>query len=871
MELIISHTNCDLDCFASMVAASYLFPNAKMAFMGSQERNVRRLVNDLNFSSKIMKERNVHLDEITTLILVDNRNKTRMGKVGEWLNSNPDVNILAYDHHPDSEFDVQTDYTHINKTGACVSILVELLIKKGVQLTPEIASIFALGIYEDTGNFLFKGVTSIDFSATSYLMSVGASISFVNQYLKTDFTTEQLRLMNSLVQSAEKYSIYGIDLTIMQIETESYIEDISYIIQTIKRSENIPLLIAFTSYEKLSLIGRNDYEFLLLDHIMVNYGGGGHKFAAGATLEFPIKEKHKFIEQIKAEIFEYLQEQIRYYGIAEDIMTSPITTILETDTVSKAQKILLNNRFSTLVVEDKDKQLSGLITKKDISKAIHHNLNDKNVSFCMSSSIVTAQKDDSIVKVKRLMVENNVGRIPIVENGKAIGIITRSNILHSHLGFGVKKGFQDNIFESIKPLMDKQLDSKTIGLFKRIGHIAETLGFTAYLVGGFVRDILMKKRNNDIDIVIEGDSVDFANAYKDKFGGKVVAFPKFKTAVLVTKDGRKIDVATARTECYDAPGVMPDVMRSNLRNDIYRRDFSINSLAVTLNPDNFALLTDYFNGRHDLRTGVIKVMHNMSFVDDPTRILRAVRFEQRFGFKLEKHTMRLLLNGIKLNSLSTISTERIKAELKLGCLENHPENFFYRLDEFGILRNINQYLEFTTRMREQFQSVYNIRIWYESIFSEKSIDRALIFFAILLAPLKQRTFLKVIDKYKLSAKLKKFHVVDVEKITKDLLESNGAEYEVQVILKGFSDDILVYLLASIRIAECIEMIKLYMTEIRYVKPSLNGKDLINMGYEPGSELGKMLDRLLRLKLNNVLETLEEERNYALKHLKYRKK
>jgi tRNA nucleotidyltransferase (CCA-adding enzyme) len=233
--------------------------------------------------------------------------------------------------------------------------------------------------------------------------------------------------------------------------------------------------------------------------------------------------------------------------------------------------------------------------------------------------------------------------------------------------------------------------------------------------------------------------------------------------------------------------------------------------------------------------------------------------------------MRLLLNGIKLNSLSTISTERIKAELKLGCLEDHPENFFYRLDEFGILKNINQYLEFTTRMREQFQSVYNIRIWYESIFSEKSIDRALIFFAILLTPLKQRTFLKVIDKYKLSAKLKKFHVVDVEKITKDLLQSNGDEYEVQVILKGFSDDILVYLLASIRIAECIEMIKLYMTEIRYVKPSLNGKDLINMGYEPGSELGKMLDRLLRLKLNNVLETLEEERNYALKHLKYRKK
>ena len=225
--------------------------------------------------------------------------------------------------------------------------------------------------------------------------------------------------------------------------------------------------------------------------------------------------------------------------------------------------------------------------------------------------------------------------------------------------------------KNVKRIMEERLSEEVLKKLEDIGNLADQLDYHAYLVGGFVRDMVLRDENYDIDIVIEGDGIIFAEEMSKRFHVKMRSHKEFATAKIIYPDGFKVDIASARLEYYKAPAALPVVEHSSLKLDLHRRDFTINTLAISLNKNTFGELIDFFGAQRDIKEKTIRVLHSLSFVEDPTRVFRAIRFELRFGFKIGKHTLDLIKNAVKLNFLAKIRGKRIWTELALilqeGC------------------------------------------------------------------------------------------------------------------------------------------------------------------------------------------------------------
>ena len=222
----------------------------------------------------------------------------------------------------------------------------------------------------------------------------------------------------------------------------------------------------------------------------------------------------------------------------------------------------------------------------------------------------------------------------------------------------------------ISKLMKERLPARLKSLLEEVGQVGDTLGYSVYAVGGFVRDLLMRVENFDIDLVVEGDGIRFAETFEKRTSCRIRTHQKFGTAIILFPDGLKIDVATARWETYDSPAALPTVEKGSIKMDLSRRDFTINTLAIQLNPRGYGEIIDFFGGMKDIKEKTIRVLHNLSFVEDPTRIFRAIRFEQRLGFQIGKHTQHLMRNSVKMGFLQRLSGGRILSELILILKED---------------------------------------------------------------------------------------------------------------------------------------------------------------------------------------------------------
>jgi tRNA nucleotidyltransferase (CCA-adding enzyme) len=855
-----------------MLAASLLYPQARVCMIGSREGNLKRFLERYHNKFEIIKEKNVSMEEVSKIISVDNRDVTRMGKVGDYLAANREemkrITIICYDHHPSSQNDIESDYSHVELTGACTTIMLTFLKNAGIQISPFYASIFALGIYEDTGNFLNASITANDFAAASYLFSVGASLDLIREFLPKEFSPRQLELTNKMLSLCETISIKGMEVSFIELRTEGYRDDIAYLLQTVKASRNLKLIFCICyREEKVQVIARNDYEFIFLDKLLQELGGGGHRSAGFASL--PKEEA----DNLKNRIIDLLEQQVVDYGTASDIMTVPVDIAPRSLKISEAREFLISKHYSTLIIGDENR-IAGILTKKDISRAIHHQMSDMPVESCMSLNVITVKENESIYKVYKTMVDFNIGRIPVTDNeGRVTGIITRSDLLHYHFHFQFKKKEAKADFESIKQLMLKNLEKEIIELLKQAGHVAETLGMKAYIVGGFVRDLIMQRYNYDLDLVIEGDGLLFAEKFTEKFGKKMKPFPQFGTAYVVLKNNRKIDIATARTEFYAGSGSLPDVEYSNIRNDIYRRDFTINSLAVSLNPKQFGILHDYFGGRRDIRLGLIKVLNNMSFIEDPIRVLRAIRFEQRFGFTIEEKTLHLLTGSLRQKSLKTVSVERIRSELIISCKKGAADSFFYRLEELGILKDININLVFTTKKREICRRINDLSIWFANSFPAEDLETWICYHLALLEDLSLRIRIKITKQLKYSNyfvdcvyKVVRFTETTLKEL--EILENKG---EIAFLLKNLNKESIIYLIAYADNLRLKEKLLYYLTTSRFVRTELDGDDLIELGVPEGKEIGVILSELWKAKINHELPDKEAELSYVKKLLKERSK
>jgi tRNA nucleotidyltransferase (CCA-adding enzyme) len=327
-------------------------------------------------------------------------------------------------------------------------------------------------------------------------------------------------------------------------------------------------------------------------------------------------------------------------------------------------------------------------------------------------------------------------------------------------------------------------------------------------------------------------------------------------------DGFTLDVATARTEYYEYPTALPTVEQSSIKKDLYRRDFTINALAVRLNEKGFGEVLDFYGGQRDLNDKVVRVLHGLSFVEDPTRVFRAIRFERRFGFHLGRDTA-LIAGAVKMNLFHRLSGHRVLEELKLLLGEREPKHAVQRLADFDLMKFVHPKLEWTNRLKALLEATEQAIDWYQLLYLDRKMEAWLVYMMGLLEVLPERAVTEVLKRFPFSepetAKLKTAragcHAVIRRLGGKTVLKPA----EVYRLLAGLSDEVLLSLMAKSKGEVVKRQVSAFLTTYQQIKPILTGADLKAMGLKPGPRFKKILDRLLDARLNGEVKTETEER------------
>lgn len=872
MKVITSHHNADFDSLSSMVAAKKLYPDGILVFPGSQEKPLREfLIHSTLYVYDIAKIKTIDHSSIDTLILVDTRQKSRIGDFAKVVESGK-AKIHIYDHHPESSDDIRGDVEVIQRAGATVTIIVHMLKERGIPITPEEATIMMLGIYEETGSFQYPSTTPQDLDAASFLLSKGANINLVADMLVKELSPEQVFLLNDLISNAAVYSVNGIDIVITEGSTENYVGDLAVVVHKFRDMENINVIFAlFRMEDRVYVIARSRVPEVDVGHILTFLGGGGHKEAASSTV------KGMTIIEAREKLLEYLRHNVKPLWRARDIMFFPVKSVNIDSPIHEAKSIMVKYNINALPVLDKDRVV-GIITRQIAEKAAFHKLENIPVQEYMSTEASTVRPEDSIERVKEIIIGGNQRFLPVTKDGALIGAITRTDLLRV-LEDEIAKSLRGKLEfheryekrKNLKKLMEERLSKNTIKRLIDIGNLADTLGYHAFLVGGFVRDLLLRNETSDIDIVIEGDGIIFAEEMAKTFGAKIKPHREFATAKVSYPDGFKIDIATARLEYYKAPAALPIVEHSSLKLDLHRRDFTINTLAISLNKNTFGQLIDFFGAQRDIKEKTIRVLHSLSFVEDPTRVFRAIRFEHRFGFQIGKHTMSLIKNAVKMNFLSKLRGKRIWTELSLIMLEDTPEKILKRLQELGLLKFISPNLVFEREKEKLFQQMRAVLQWYELLYRGKACDIQAFYVLGLLDHMNREQVEEFCRTMEMTESFKRRTIENMERIRRAMIVLPAALYkgkrsEIYRVLESLSREAKLFIMARTRSEEIKKAISSYVTYKDVLKPVFTGKDLKKLGVKEGPVYKEILEQLKDAKIDLSLKTWEEEESFVRQYM-----
>jgi tRNA nucleotidyltransferase (CCA-adding enzyme) len=888
MKIITTHLNADFDGLASMIAAKKLYPDAVMAFPGSQEKNVRRFIAEtLQYRYDFVKLKHIDLTQVDMLIVVDTRQKTRIGDFAKCLD-NPGLSLHLYDHHPDNAHGMKGHIETIAPVGATTTVLCQILQKKNISISQEEATIFGIGIYEDTGSLTHLTSTPDDLLAVAWLLKNGAQLDIISQFLSYDLTARQVNLIHELIKTAKSYMISGVKIVVTNLTLQEYEDDFSLVVRRFMVMENLDCLFSLVSMEgRIYLIARSRIAEVNAGVIARDFNGGGHASAASATV------RDMTMIEAQEKLIRSFHRHIKPQAIAKEMLSQPVIAIPADTSIVEANKLLTRYNITVLpILTDTDPETTlsppppakviGTISRRIAEKAIHHNLGSFPVSDYMTTDIKTLPLSATLADIEELIIERRQRLIPIIHEQHLEGVITRTDLLNmlindpGHLPQNFGRENETPALEKNKNillLMSETLNRDLIILLRTIGEVAENSGFKAYAVGGFVRDLLLKQKNLDLDIVVEGDGIVFAKQLVKKLGGRVRTHDRFITANVTLSDGFKIDVATARLEYYEYPAALPTVELSSIKLDLYRRDFTINAMALQLNPTQFGTLIDFFNCQNDLKDKQIKVLHNFSFVEDPSRILRAIRFEKRMDFRIAKHAERLIRGAVKMDLFGQTTNPRLFTELQHIFAEENPILAIRRLADFelfqflwpDLLPNLKTDRRFLHILRQAQRAIS----WFSLLYLDETIEPWRIYLLAIMARSRPRQLETFCERFQIQNQICRELIF--QKLTADELanklygripEKNSA---IRRILAPLSNDGLLYLMAIARKKEIKKIVSLYVTSLRNIQPLLNGEDLKKLGYPPGQKFKKMFSALRDARLDGLLDSREEEKKFLLKH------
>lgn len=858
MEIIVSHQMTDLDGLGAMVAANKLYPGARPVFTGRLHRTVRDFLVLYKDEIRVYNLEDIDIKKVNHVIMVDTWRKENTGDLYELLDWD-NCQITVYDHHRHEKTD-WIDFDYSEEVGSATTILIKRIIAENLHLNPFEATICALAIYADTGNLTHLSTSPDDVRALAYLLEAGANLKIINDFIKEPLSRKQEQFMEELIKTREEIHIDGVDITIFSITSEEYIPGLNRITEQIKKLYHLSnVFVIFHNGNTAQIIARSSDEAVDAGKICSVLGGGGHSGAAAA------KVRNSSLEEVKEELIREINKNTKPHKRIRAIMSSPVRTVSPDTSIAEVEELMKKYGHNAFVVYEND-EIKGIFSRSDLSKVKGHNLMHAPVKAYMSKDVITIDADAPVNQAQKLMVKNGVGRLPVMDGDKMVGIVTRSNILAAYYGTDTPYQHKNRYGSSLVDIsraerdisaMLEKLPADILEFLKKAGLIAESKGFSAYLIGGMVRDILLGKENRDLDIVVDGVLDEYIEDLVLEFSGKWDYNRKFRTGSIELPSGFRIDLAETRKEVYQYTGALPEVESTDILEDLFRRDYTINVLAIGLNPGKWGILLDYFSGEADLEKGLLRALHRFSFLDDPTRIIRGIRLAVKLGFTFEEETSSLIEEAISTGDFSRLSIERVFKELKLLFEDRITPYLIKLLRKYPVFKLLNLDIAIEDRHLEEAERLEE----YLADFHKKNynIEDWLIRLAVFTDGLKEFDLKhwNIKNKYKniLLASSKHGNLIK-------RLEKNIDNKEIVSCLSRLSNEELLILLAKSRKEIVEEKILHYLENLRDLAININGNDLKEMGVEPGPLMREILEKVYQARLNSEVKSREEELEYV---------
>lgn len=865
MRIILTHEQADFDAIASLLGA-YLNDETSVPVLPRRmNRNVRAFLTLYGADLPFVDPRDLPGEPIDFVTLVDTQSLVSVRGMSET------TRVHLIDHHPLRD-DLPQDWViTVSGTGANTTPFVEMLHEHEHVLTTIQATLLLLGIYEDTGSLTYDRTTPRDLRSASYLLEQGASLQIAANFLNHPLSKAQQVLYDHLRQTAEYHHIHGYTIIVACGDAREMGEELSTVAHKLRDlldPDALCMLVATRG--GVQFIARSTNDNIDVAEVAAYFGGGGHERAAASLI------KDRTVEQVHDELVSILPDYVNPAITVAQIM-SPDPQLLAPDTpVEEAATRMQRYGYEGYPVV-RDGKLIGLLTRRAVDRAISHKLK-VNAASLMEAGEFTVQPEDSIEHLQRLMTDTGWGQIPVIDpqTGEIIGIVTRTDLIKT-LSPRPRIPGRQNLAERL----ERALPPARLALLKSVAKVAHEQKVALYIVGGFVRDLLLERPSLDFDLVVEGDAIALARALSRKHGGRVTSHARFGTAKWLLTDAGKnqgdsrkatnrydklsnpnqefLDLITARTEFYTYPSALPTVERSSIKLDLHRRDFTINTLALRLDGRYYGELYDYWGGFADLRQGIVRVLHSLSFVDDPTRMLRAVRFEQRFGFRIEQRTLELLIEAIPL--LERVSGDRIRHELDHILIEERAVEMLARLSELKLLVAIHPRLQwdewFAKRLsaaltavpESDWDTLSELDIW------SLRMDLAYILWVLRFPASVVR---EITARLKFSAVLSRT-ILAAHQVWKDLPGLAGATPRTVV---ERLDGVPLLALYAVHLAsdqeDLRQLILDYVVRWKEVKPTITGHDLRARGLPPSPHYKLILKTLRDAWLDGSVKTEEQE-------------
>jgi tRNA nucleotidyltransferase (CCA-adding enzyme) len=660
-----------------------------------------------------------------------------------------------------------------------------------------------------------------DFEAVLWLLARGGDLAAVRRWATRPLNARHLEILHRMMQRLEVHRVRGHRVGIVELDLGGYVEELAPLVSRCLEVFELPVLFALfgegDQNDRVTLIARGDLPGFDLGQALDEMaGGGGHATAAAARI------RGKTLLEAREELLEFLRHALPPAARARDLLIVSFFEVPAGISVADAKSQLIAWRVNAApVVEAPGGRVVGIVTRQILDAAIQHVMGGRPVDTVMTHELEWVDPDAPADEVGERMLTRHprfvlVGDPGDRERGRPLGLITRMQLLrHLH---GRLESFEE------------RLDRRTEQYRERRDMIAKLL---ARAVEGRVRE-----------------------------------HRAFLTAVVIDSEGFHIDVATARSEFYRAPAALPEVQMSALRQDLFRRDFSINTLAIRLGPDETPELIDYFGARNDLKEKTLRVLHSLSFIDDPTRVLRAVRLELRLGFRISAETRRLVEVALTEGIFGHLSGARLREELQK--LLNDPSlalQGLERLNELGVLRVLQPGLELGEEVRERLRAARAAHDWYElEGLSDPSVRPWRLLLMALALDFEPAELERLTERLMLAGEDRRLLVSFPDRLAHarealegpDLLPHRAVE-----VLEPLCGEELLLLLA-VEDEETRAWVRRYMTDLRRFELKIRGADLVAAGVPPGPQIGRLLEATRRARLDGVVgEEKEMELAFAL--------